>query len=110
MFTPLTVPLATKRGHRGLVEKGKGAAMLNETLNDEALLRGSQLTNKAGKPGLLGISKASLYRLLAAGKFPEPVRPLPGVVAWRAGDVRAWLQSHKPEPAPSWASTTRKQS
>ena len=72
-------------------------------LDDDALLRRKQLTGEPGKPGLLGISKASLYRLLADGKFPDPVRPLPGVVAWRAGDVRAWLQSHQPEPAPSWA-------
>jgi predicted DNA-binding transcriptional regulator AlpA len=62
--------------------------------NDEVLLRASQLTNRPGKPGLLGISNSSLYRLLAEpGAFPKPVRPLPGVVAWRAGDVRAWLKS-----------------
>ena len=74
--------------------------MTVETLNDEALWRVPQLTNtpaKQGKPskqGLLNMSRASLYRLLAAGKFPKPVRPLPGVVAWRARDVRDWLRSH----------------
>jgi predicted DNA-binding transcriptional regulator AlpA len=63
-------------------------------MNDEALLRVSQLTGKPGSPGLLGFSRASLYRLLETpGAFPKPVRPLPGVVAWRAGDVRAWLRS-----------------
>ena len=67
---------------------------LDVSLNDDVLLRRSQLTGKPGQPGLLGISKASLYRLLAAGKFPKPIRPLPGVVAWRAGDVRNWLRSH----------------
>jgi prophage regulatory protein len=68
--------------------------MLDSNLNDEALLRVSQLTNSPGKPGLLGFSRASLYRLLEEpGAFPKPVRPLPGVVAWRAGDVRAWLRS-----------------
>ena len=68
--------------------------MNTETLNDDALIRVSQLTSKPGKPGLLGVSRASLYRLLEAGKFPKPIRPLPGVVAWRAGDVRNWLRSH----------------
>ncbi|EHL22555.1 hypothetical protein KYG_11889 [Acidovorax sp. NO-1] len=66
-----------------------------ETLNDDALLRVSQLTNKPGKPGLLGVSRSSFYRLLDAD-FPKPIRPLPGVVAWRAGDVRQWIRSHSP--------------
>ena len=64
-----------------------------EALYDDALLRVSQLTSKPGKPGLLGVSRSSLYRLLDAGKFPKPVRPLDGVVAWRAGDVRQWIRS-----------------
>jgi predicted DNA-binding transcriptional regulator AlpA len=68
--------------------------MLDSNLNDEALLRVSQLTNSPGKPGLLGFSRASLYRLMSEpGAFCKPVRPLPGVVAFRAGDVRAWLKS-----------------
>ena len=79
-------------------------------LDDDALLRRKHLTGEPGRPGVLGISKASLYRLLAEGKFPDPVRPLPGVVAWRAGDVRAWLQSHEPAPAPSWTSTSNAKS
>ena len=72
-------------------------AALDARLKDDALLRRKHLTGEAGQPGLLGISKASLYRLLAAGKFPKPVRPLPGVVAWRVGDVRDWLRSHSTE-------------
>ena len=67
-----------------------------ETLSDDALIRVSQLTGKPGKPGLLGVSWSSLYRLLEAGKFPKPVRPMDGVVAWKAGDVRQWLRSHSP--------------
>lgn len=80
--------------------------MVNDSLSDSAMVRVSQLVSKNGKPGLLGISKASLYRMLAAGEFPAPVRPLPGVVAWRAGDVRAWLQSHAEAPAPAWSGTS----
>lgn len=70
------------------------------SIDDDALLRVTHLVNrpaKNGKPaerGMCGIAKASLYRLLAENKFPAPVRPLPGVVAWRAGDVRQWLRSH----------------
>ena len=70
-----------------------------ETIPDDALIRISVLVNKPAKAnqqsrhGLLGISRTSLYRLLAAGKFPRPVHPLPGVTAWRAGDIRQWLRS-----------------
>lgn len=79
-----------------------------ETLSDDAFVRVTQLTTRPAKtgepgkpdepakPGLLGISRTSLYRLIDARKFPKPVRPLPGVVAWRAGDVRQWLRSHSP--------------
>ena len=70
------------------------------TIPDEALVRISALVNKPPRGdqqachGMLGISRTSLYRLLAAGKFPRPVHPLPGVTAWRAGEVRQWLRSH----------------
>lgn len=68
--------------------------MSTENINNEALLRIWRLANKPGRPGLTGVSRATIYRLLAAGKFPKPVRPVPGVVAWRAGDVMDWLRSH----------------
>ena len=81
-------------GAQRVPQRQNRSPMSTETLNDDALLRVSQLTSKPGKPGLLGVSRSSLYRLLEAGKFPKPVRPLDGVVAWRAGDVRNWLRSH----------------
>lgn len=49
---------------------------------------------KAAKRGILGFSRTSLYRLIDAGNFPAPIRPLPGIVAWRESDVMAWLDSH----------------
>ena len=77
--------------------------MAIELLSDSALLRVKQLVNQKGQPpGLLNVAKGTLYRMLAAGEFPAPVRPLPGMVAWRAGDVRAWLESHAKAPAPGW--------
>lgn len=67
--------------------------MSNEVLADDTLLRVSHLAGVPRKPGILGISRASFYRLVSSGNFPKPVRPLPGVVAWRAGDVRQWIAS-----------------
>ena len=45
---------------------------------------------------LTGFSKASIYRLMAAGEFPTPIRLGVRAVAWRARDVEAWLASRAP--------------
>lgn len=40
---------------------------------------------------LLGISVVTLWRWSAAGKMPKPVRLSERVTAWRAEDVRMWM-------------------
>jgi predicted DNA-binding transcriptional regulator AlpA len=42
---------------------------------------------------LAGISRASWYRLLSAGKAPKPMDLLPGKNFWRTADVIKWLES-----------------
>jgi prophage regulatory protein len=37
-----------------------------------------------------GLSRSTLYRLIANGQFPRPVRLGPRAVAWRRSDVEAW--------------------
>lgn len=39
------------------------------------------------------LSRASIYRLIKAGKFPAPVELGTGSVRWRQSDVIAWQQS-----------------
>ena len=82
--------------------------MTVEAFNDDELLRINRLVNVPAKPGrngkpptpakhgILGFSRTALWRLVADDKFPKPVRPLPGVVAFRSGDVRQWLRSRSP--------------
>lgn len=53
----------------------------------DALLRIATVTQAAG------ISSATVYRLIAAGKFPEPVRLGKRCTRWKAADVRAWIQA-----------------
>lgn len=49
---------------------------------------------RAAAPGILPISAATLWRWVRAGKFPAPVALCDGrVTAWRAADVRAWMES-----------------
>jgi prophage regulatory protein len=37
-----------------------------------------------------GLSRSTLYRLIADGQFPRPVRLGPRAVAWRRQDVEDW--------------------
>lgn len=40
-----------------------------------------------------GLSSATIYRKLAVGEFPVPVRLSARCVRFKAADVRAWIQS-----------------
>jgi len=42
---------------------------------------------------IAGISRASIYRLIKAGKFPHPVSLGTGSVRWKQSDVIAWQSS-----------------
>lgn len=45
---------------------------------------------------LSGLSRATIYRLIKAGKFPRPLSIGTGSVRWRQSDVTAWQQSLSP--------------
>lgn len=49
---------------------------------------------KTGAPGLVPLSKSTIWRRVAAGTFPKPVKLSERVTAWRAEDIRAWLDLH----------------
>jgi len=62
---------------------------------DSAFLRERQLIgvrNDPTYPRLIPISHATLWRLVKNKKFPAPVKLTKGVTAWRAKDVRRYLQ------------------
>ena len=42
---------------------------------------------------LAGLSRASIYRLIKAGKFPRPVALGSGGVRWKQSAISAWQQS-----------------
>lgn len=66
-------------------------------LPETGFVREKQLVNqpaKDGKPeraGVVGVSHATLWRMVAAKRFPPPVRLSERVTAWRVEDVRQWL-------------------
>lgn len=41
---------------------------------------------------LTGLSKTSLYREVAEGRFPPPLRLGPRMVGWRLSTVQQWVQ------------------
>ena len=38
-----------------------------------------------------GIARTTVYRLMRAGQFPEPIRVGPRAVRWPESEVEAWL-------------------
>lgn len=42
---------------------------------------------------LSGLSRATIYRLIKAGKFPRPLAIGTGSVRWRQSEIIAWQQS-----------------
>ncbi len=39
------------------------------------------------------MSRSTVYRLVAAGKFPKPVKISPVAVRWRLRDVIGWIET-----------------
>ena len=46
----------------------------------------------------LRVSRSTLYKMVAAGKFPPPVRLPNGAPRWREDDVDGWIDGLRPAP------------
>lgn len=67
-----------------------------DVLPDTAFIRESQLVYDPKRPEFpapLPFSAATLWRMVAAGSFPKPLKLSPRVTAWRVSDVREFLQA-----------------
>ena len=42
---------------------------------------------------ITGLYRSFLYRLIAAGKFPQPVRIGPRTVRWTLESILAWIEN-----------------
>ncbi|OZB36173.1 MAG: hypothetical protein B7X44_07170 [Halothiobacillus sp. 15-55-196] len=42
---------------------------------------------------LTGLSRSSIYRLIADGKFPKPIKLGERAIGWKQDDLEAWLES-----------------
>lgn len=60
-----------------------------DNLPDAAFIRAKPLILS----GFLPFSKATLWRLAKAGRFPKPVKLSDNITAWNVGAVRRWQAS-----------------
>ncbi len=67
---------------------------LPRRLPETGYVRQSQLI-----PGILPFGATTLWRMCKAGKFPKPVKLSERVTAWRAEEVRAWIEAQGKEAA-----------
>ena len=44
----------------------------------------------------VGLSRATIYRMISRGEFPPPIQLSRRATGWRAEDIEEWLTSRKP--------------
>lgn len=69
--------------------------------------RASDLASVPGRKGRYPISVATLWRWVAQGKFPAPVRLSPGVTAWASDAVEAWERQQLAGATPAGTDTAK---
>ena len=65
-----------------------------DALPDSAFIRESQLVQspkRPDNPAPLPFSAPTLWRKVAAGTFPKPIKLSERVTCWNVGQVRAWM-------------------
>jgi prophage regulatory protein len=73
-----------------------GRQSIFDELPDSAFIRESQLVidpKRPQYPAPLPFSAATLWRKVAAGTFPKPVKLSNRVTAWRVSDVRIYMSA-----------------
>ncbi len=63
-----------------------------------------RLLRMAAVIALTGLSKSSLYRMIAEGRFPAPVRLSERARAWAESEVLAWIAERVAGPRGAGAS------
>lgn len=44
---------------------------------------------------MVGLSRSTLYAMIAQGRFPAPVKLSSRAVGWRQSDLTAWLEARE---------------
>jgi len=59
------------------------------------VLRLSQIASTPGKPGLLPVSPATVWRLVKAGKFPAPFKLSAATTVWDSAEIAQWIECQR---------------
>ena len=65
-------------------------------VEDERLLRVKEVAS------LIGVSRSTIYRMVEAGQFPQPIRIGPRASRWRLSEVLEWMTSRPLATADNW--------
>jgi prophage regulatory protein len=87
-MTPLVQHLAIPAGNASAQQS------VFDQLPDSAFIREAQLVNSPKRPNVaapLPFSAPTLWRKVAAGEFPKPLRLSKRVTVWKVSEVRAWM-------------------
>jgi prophage regulatory protein len=57
---------------------------------------GDRMLRRREVEAKIGYGRSTIYKLVATGDFPKPVRTGPNAVRWRLSQVEAWM-NEKPE-------------
>lgn len=55
-------------------------------------MTGRQFLRLAQVESAIGLRKSTIYKLIALGQFPAPVKLSPKAVAWPSDEVEGWQQ------------------
>lgn len=70
----------------------RGTGRVQRALALAALTGGDVLLRGPEVAAVVGVSLATLYRMIEAGQFPRPISPSPGVRAWPMSVVQAFIK------------------
>ncbi len=68
-------------------------------MNNEATLPTTGFVRLAQVLKLVPVSRTSIWRWVNAGTFPKPLKLAEKTTAWRAEDVRDWINSQASKAA-----------
>ena len=52
-----------------------------------------RLLREAEVTALVALSRSTVWNMVRANRFPQPVRAGPRATRWRASDVETWIES-----------------
>lgn len=64
----------------------------------QTFVRINQLVSTPKRQGRLPIHRNTLWRWVASGEFPTPIKLGPNITAWRLSDIEAWEEARGVHP------------